>query len=203
MPQIYKNGIWRNGKAEPEQLREDLRKLPANFVTKDISDPDRIHALDPEHIREALIEEQLEIEPGDDPKETLETLTVAEVGDIVPFTGSKVNPQLEVDIIKMRVIWATVNNKEPDLDKGYLWFEENNINNYGFRKGNPPSDSERPKYLKGIDLDIDYFTWPQSIYNLLKKKGTILPDLTPEKLAWDKIRLEKVHEKQSKEREKA
>lgn len=150
-------------KAAPEHLREDLRNIPSDLVTKDIGDPDRVHELDPPHILNTLVDE-------------------AEERDMTPSeTKEEVKPrdtfvhQATVDAVRLRVLKAwIVTQKEriefgqrPDFGVKHLWFETNNIDRYVMRDGNPPADSERPKHLRGIHLEIDITCIPETIQRRL------------------------------------
>jgi hypothetical protein len=42
----------------------------------------------------------------------------------------------------------------------HLWFKDKNLNSYELRDGNPPSDSERPMWARGLKLEIDYKQLP-------------------------------------------
>ena len=51
---VFRNGKWEDGSASPELRPEDMRGMPDDFVTKDEGDPDRVHKLDPPHIKRAV-----------------------------------------------------------------------------------------------------------------------------------------------------
>lgn len=179
MPKILKaDGTWYEGKASPELLREDLRKLPADYVTKDTSDDTKIHELDAPHVVEALkydkAKEADEAEnPTPDPKPEKKLKSQVEPGRDIPFT-KVADPQLEVDLIRFSIIRAIVDSAEkygpPEeglFCKRYVWFPKNNLNIYELRQGNPPANVSRPGYLKNLELFIDIENWPSRITDAL------------------------------------
>jgi hypothetical protein len=176
MKKVFRNGKWVEGKAGPEHLPEDLRKMPAKFLTKDTGDPDRIHQLDDPHIRKALLREQTQKEIQIHKKEPIEGLHRAPLGEVVPLR------QDFIDVEKMHVMRGLINGQlreveagtrsEPDLETiHYLWFPENNVNSWVVKVGHPPPDSERPKHLRGFDLVVDLMNIPQRIRDELKSRG--------------------------------
>jgi len=164
---------FQSGKAAPELLREDLRALPSEFLTKDIEDGTRIHEIDDPHTQEDL-KDQLQEE-----KSALPPLPAgAPVGEVVPLN------QWQVDLVRLRamqsVIHAESRKAKPDLSVRHLWFPRNNVNEYALRRGNPPSDRERPVHLKGLRLEIDVFEWPARLKDELEARGHVLPNLREE-----------------------
>lgn len=72
--------------------------------------------------------------------------------------------QLEVDLIRLRVLRRMANTAQmytrfgmqPDRwPVNHLWFPTPNVNDRELRRGNPPPDSERPKHLRGVALELD------------------------------------------------
>lgn len=180
---VLVDGAWVEGSTGIELIEEYLRGLPADLVTKDASDPEKIHELDPPHIREELLEEYLQ--PPEDDGSIADKLTCIQPGEYVPFGGRGIDTLWELDVIKLRVMNTTINKMctaadrgaEPDLTKHmYLWFPEDNLNHYELRKGNPPPDSERPKYLRGLDLSIKFDVWPRRLKHRMYERGIELKD---------------------------
>lgn len=180
MPKILKaDGTWYEGKASPELLREDLRKLPSDYITKDTSDDTKIHELDAPHVVEAIkYDKAKEVEeaenPTPDPKPEKKLKSEVEPGRDIPFT-QVADPQFEVDLIRFSIIRAIVTSaaegaipEEGLFARRYVWFPKNNLNIYELRQGNPPANLERPAYLKNIDLFIDIEYWPKRITDALE-----------------------------------
>lgn len=181
---LKSDGTWYEGKASPELKPEHLRKLPANYVTKDIADPDKIHELDVPHIVDALTEEQekrdLEGSKTETMADALPKLKCAQPGETVPLS------QWEIDVVRMRVIKARVDhmvfmkmnhNVAPDLKTKHLWFPEDNVNIYELREGNPPADKDRPKHMRGLRLEIDVENLPPRIVDALAERGVVIEDV--------------------------
>lgn len=186
MSQVFKDGIWQEGKAAPED-KGDLAQYPSEFVTKEIADEKRIHPDDPEHIRLALLDDLVKPPEGapKQAKETLKKYSCAPLG--VPCKVS----QWEIDVVRMRVLYATINSALMHVNKGlpfdlkpkHLWFPKDEIQIYELRHGNPPSDSDRPKHLRGMELVVNLFDPPRRLLELLKEQGTPLE--LPTEAQWD------------------
>lgn len=152
---------WREGRAGPELLREDLRKLPGELVTKEIADGDKIHDLDDPHIVESIKQDWCEAQVGytNPLLKEAEPLGAAAIKRTEHLTLN----QSRVDEVRLRVMraWAQTNiewieaGKTPDLRVRHVWFPKNDVNQYSLRRGNPPSDTDRPKHMRGLRLEID------------------------------------------------
>ena len=61
----------------------------------------------------------------------------------------------------------------------HLWYHKLphkdgiDLDHYELRDGNPPSDIDRPKYLRGLDLEIDITKIPDDIMALLVPGGKL------------------------------
>lgn len=159
-----------NRKAGPELLREDLRALPSDLVTKDIAEDGKVHELDDPHIQEDYIEKYYDKENEKAPDQDRMTALIAKLqGEL--GGGSKLN-QAKVDIVRFRVIRALMERPPEELEKKrWLKFPEDNIDIYELKEGNPPSDVLRKKHMKGLELHIDCFDWPQRIIDILEANG--------------------------------
>ncbi len=163
-----------------DEVGDHLKSLPSDYVTKDISDPDRIHKYDAPHIVDALAKERAK--PKNQKKSIFDILR--KQGKIKPHgRGYRLDP-LNVDVIRFRVIQALVGGlmkrmelppvheqylEKPDLSIHHIWFPEDNMDKYELRAGNPPADADRPPHLRGLDLEIDIVIWPKRIVDLLKQ----------------------------------
>lgn len=176
---LGKDGQWVDGGAAPRLLPEHLRVLPGDVVATDIDDPDRAHELDAPHIVRSLKKEhEKQAEPEKKTaKGELGKLRAPGVGERAPVT------QWFVDVAKMRVIKVLVDKAMGEVARGlspniesqfYLWFPANNVNRYELRKGAPPLDRERPRWMRGIDLRVDMLSPPKSIVRELKARGVDL-----------------------------
>lgn len=185
LKEVFKNGKWSKGKAAPEDIGE-LAKLPSEWVTKDEADNTKIHALDPEHIRGAIIEEKTRANVGGNPtpNDVQKKYRCAKRHENVELD------QLQIDFVRMRVLHSVLNtyvdrakrNEDPKVEIKHIWFPKNNVNNYELKSGLPPVDKDRPKHLRGWKLEIDVFNWPERIVDILKDNGITPP--TKDELLW-------------------
>jgi hypothetical protein len=174
--QVFRNGKWiDNDKAAPENLRADLRELPSELVTKDGDDPYKVHADDPDHVLETIVYDYGKHD-GDPSKADAETkIKDPKFQDVygLPLIGSvarlnwcgKDRAQWVIDLWRLRAAKALINSLVGDVEGGnipervstvwHLWFPDNNLNNYELREGNPPPDSKRPAYMRGLDIVVD------------------------------------------------
>ena len=182
------DGTWEEGKAGPKLLEPHMRDLPGEWVTEEPAEDEKIHRLDPEHVRENLLadlkkkrEEELTGEKKDFDFKTFMTIlhclpTIVKPKRITRFKHSP-NPQWEVDRIRTRI--CTVLTMQAvgaqDLDSfqtpRHVWFPEDNLNHYHLRTGNAPSNRERPYYLRKLHLEIDLLAWPKPVLDYLKRMG--------------------------------
>jgi hypothetical protein len=181
------NGEWVDGKAKLEHLPERLRVLPSDLVTKDIDDPDRIHADDVPHIRKALIYEE-------------QNRLTGRMNDVRVRWGeaNTIHPKIEkwlngpvtwqgVALIRTRILRVMAlgqmdriqGHLETDLSVKHVWFPENRASMYELRDGNPPADQDRPKYLRGIDLSLDLRSnaLPGGLADIMRDEYVTIDDL--------------------------
>lgn len=135
-----------------ELLPKELRELPADLVTKDAEDEDRVHVLDPAHIREALKNEYFDkLKEGEEPEP-----------EKIDNEWRPVKQEF-VDAVILRAMASIIETKKNRLARGWaigptvyhLWFPRNDITEYSLREGNPPANIRRPAHLKNIDLVVD------------------------------------------------
>ena len=95
------DGIWREAKSTQKTVPDHLRHLPSDYVTKDASDPERIHPSDDPHIVDNLTKERHEKEIGTyvDPAAEPDPAGAGHRGD-------KALSQRKVDEVRLRVIRA-------------------------------------------------------------------------------------------------
>ncbi len=170
------DGSWRDGSAAPKHLPDHLRKLPGDYVTKEVADGERVHELDDPHIVESIAKERAQKEQGtyQDPDAKPEPLGVDYVAD------KRLN-QNKVDEVRLRVIRAYVQTNMEWLQEGreidkkpkHLWFPDNDVNKYELREGNAPADQDRPKHLRGLKLHVDIWSFqlPETIKNRLEEQA--------------------------------
>lgn len=147
------NPVRKEGKAAPELLRSDLRRLPGDLVTKEVGDGEKIHELDEEHTRLALIQEHDKKLQGKEPEQEEEAGAPAALRD-----EERLLTQERIDIIRLRVMRAIAKNAQTPEEKlalRHVWFPRNDINAYSLRDGNAPGDADRPKHLRRFKLEID------------------------------------------------
>lgn len=176
--QVLRNGKWEEGSASPELLRDDLRSLPGEYVTKDIAEPNKIHELDPQHVVNQILDDKVtgkdssKLDDKEKPRDP--------EFDEVPPGQTRELYQKGVDVVRLRVLKSLVERQILRLKRGanlvdlkvrHLWFPENNLNHYELRTGNPPPDSERPKHMRGFRLELDVLHLPQSIVDYCEARG--------------------------------
>lgn len=160
------SGNWNEGKAAPKLLPDELRALPSDYVTSDIEDTNRVHELDPEHVRLSLVDDRIDAEtrPTAEPEQNLPSLP--RNIEWVPCT------QENIDLIRLRVTKILVDanyhkvswGEPPDNRIRHVWFHENDINGtYELRMGNAPPSGQRPKHLKWKHLEIDPCKMPETL----------------------------------------
>ena len=182
---ILRNGEWIEAAPSPQLLPEHMRELPADMVTKDPADPDRVHELDPDYVVHELVDiaKQKQAVTKQDPLKAYK-YREAPRDAVVPLS------QEQVDFVRFRIIKARVDsavalvtaNQPVDLKVKHVWFPRNNINEYEMRDGNAPPNSMRPKHLRNLDLAVDLFDWPRAVKDILREGGHKVPN--PERM-WD------------------
>lgn len=62
--------------------------------------------------------------------------------------------RVRMDLILQRMItFVRKDNLRPPV--AHVWFPKAKLASYALRDGNPPSDSDRPKHLRGKRLEVD------------------------------------------------
>ncbi len=154
-------------------LRPDLRRLPAEYVTDEIHDPNAVHELDGEHIRDELALQRHEKETSDRPPDDDEAIKL-------PRARRVSNNQETVDLIILMTAKGRMDSAkglremgDPEwrqyLKHGHLWFPKDSTDELEWRNGNPPPDSERPKHLRGLDLVVDPMRINQRIVDFINE----------------------------------
>lgn len=174
---LTESGEWVEGAAAPRLLPDNLRSLPSELVTRDADDPDKAHEIDAPHVVSTIVKDFAKAH-GNAPKDDTAEKVAKKLWAPGPGERAPVR-QWFVDVAKMRVIAALVNKMVADFSAGldvdmtpcHLWFEEDNVNAYFLRSGNPPPRKERPRFLRDIDLTVDVTNPPRSIVELLAAKG--------------------------------
>lgn len=169
-------------RASPELLSPALRKLPGELVTKELEDPDKAHPSDAPHVIGQLIEDHIERETKPDtPPPNRQASRFAMAGERVRLS------QREIDFVRMRVISVLIeaylvwlngrDTHDSPVAVHYLWFPEDNVNHYELRDGNPPSDADRPKHLRGFRLECDIEEIPRAVHDLIKEAESVEKEL--------------------------
>lgn len=207
---VFKDGKFVPGKAKPWLPPMEMRGLPQNWTTKDISDGDKIHEYDPPHIIKELMRKQDANERAASTSlpAALQALSnaAAPLGESVPLS------QERIDLVRFRIIRARVNrlasSAQPEKDLAdikvdYVFFPDNNVNNYQLRAkvarhGARALPHPLPKHLRPFKLEVDIYNWPESVINALKSVGQTPPDIK-EMIADAKRRASIARELQSEE----
>ncbi len=158
-------------------IAEHLRGLPGSFTTRDTSDPDKIHELDPPHIVDALTLEQGRAEQR---REKLPSIYAG-----VDLWGGPFD-QFHIDLIKFKVIRNLITTATRFSERGmsfplrklhHLWFPKASLDPRQLRTGRPPLRVDLPIYLKDKDLLVDVFNWPERIKDMLRERNEEVPDM--------------------------
>lgn len=168
-----KLGKFEEGQAAPWQPPEQLRGLPSEWVTKDTSDPDRIHELDAPHIVEAL---------SDDLAKAEQTVKKPDQDSAFKDLDLKNGPfdQRHIDVLRFKALRGMIKRAQrPEHLKRlyHVWFKEPKLSAFEMRRGRPPLPRDRPRHLKDKDLILDCYSWPQRVIDALRSKGIETPDL--------------------------
>lgn len=94
--------------------------------------------------------------------------------------GKKWPTQREIDEIRYRV-WlhlmrSMLDNRDPNAVRPpmyHLWFPENDLRVYCIRLGNPPSDRDRPSFLRGLRLELDVQDIPHWLREIMRPHGQL------------------------------
>ncbi len=135
--------VLRDGKLTPksgpsvELLNPEMRKLPGDFVTKEVADGERVHVDDEEHVRETIVidrqAEETKAEEGEkaDINKEAPGIGEADLSARIPLNRSRVND------VRFRAVWGLITGAQARwkageaweyfLDPHHLWFEEDNI----------------------------------------------------------------------------
>lgn len=184
MAKIFKpDGSVFEGKSH-KVVDPSLRHLPSEYVTDEVGEADKVHRLDPEHVRHGILKDIAEQETGRDVefnfKDFMSILVSlpSEVkrGRVTRFKYVQ-RPQWEVDLIRTRIcavftMQAIRHERIENLTAPfYVWFPDDNLNKYIVREGHAPANRDRPHYLRRIDLFIDLLKWPCAVLDYLKEIG--------------------------------
>lgn len=147
--------------------------MPSEIVTKEDENPDAVHVLDPEHVRDTILDDWANQKLGkklqklqSEDIDKMKAEGLPPVGVVWPFSRrSQDENQRYVDIIKKRAAFhllAGIKKRmmagqlmEHEVTVWHLYWPKDNVNDYILRAGNPPADVERPSYLKRLNLVID------------------------------------------------
>lgn len=165
------------GKASPWLPPEHLRRLPAQWVTKDTSDPDRIHELDAPHIVSSLTEEQAKKE-----RESGEDFEASVFKGIDIWDGPF--DQVHIDWVRFKAIRNLIRAAMIHAERGapfslkriwHLYFPKPELHVRQLRRGRPPLRSDLPQHLKDKDLIVDVYNWPPRVVDELRARGVEVP----------------------------
>ena len=188
-----KTGEWKEGKASPRLLPENLRSLPADKVTNDEDDETKAHELDPDHVVESIRDNHKQQVLADkipqayrDPQKIKAEEIKAKLHEYLEFIPPGIAATLNqkrIDGVRFRIMSALVNRAYDEHRRGaksfptlfHVWFPHNNIAEYELRAGPPPSRSILPERMKNMDLVIDLENWPRRIVDALEYAGFEMP----------------------------
>jgi len=149
-------------------IAKDLRKLPSELVTDEHADTSKIHTLDPSHIKRKLIEDYKT-------KQFLEEIKSQRPTYMLRGKVSQHGQRgIDFESIRafkgvLRTIWKLLVRGERNVSNPcYLWFPEDRLSKVELRVGPVPSNSNRPRWLKRMDLLIDPGNIPKRLYDIMK-----------------------------------
>lgn len=167
-------------KPSVERLPDEIRGLPSSFVTKDTSDPDKIHALDAPHTVETLVYEQQKKEQASNPQLPENILEKYDLFD-GPFN------QEHIDMIRFKAIRNLVRSSFLIMERGgdmlnlkktrHLWFPKAKLDPRELRDGRPPLRHDLPAHLKDKELVVNVYNWPPRIIDMLRERNIDVPDV--------------------------
>lgn len=195
-------GTFEEGRAQPALLREDLRRMPSEYLTTEVGEYDKIHEEDPPHIQEALFDDLVEAEHGAEPEPNA-VEAVLQLADC-PLS-EKVVPlnQWRVDGARLRVLFALLERARQRMKKGrtvnlevqHLRFPVNNAHIYELHPGYPPHESKLWAHERRLKLWIDPFNWDMPLVEELKKVGIKFPSMEAEESQYRQYRLKLAEER--------
>jgi hypothetical protein len=167
------DGKWREGSAQPAQLREDLRKLPSELVTTDIADPVKVHELDSEHVRDQLVNDFVARANG------MPTSIDGEAQQSLSEQAEKLQASLafnqtNINKWRLKAMFNLLNCSEPEPFHGYVWFPRADFDAIELREGPVPMPGKRPAHLKDKDLEVNPFDPPDSLMRFAADHGITL-----------------------------
>ena len=191
---LREDGTWEDRAATPKLLKESLRGLPGELVTKDDENEKLAHELDPPHVVKAVIKDHarklLKEEKGEDKEKVddiLLRLKKPMIGKVIPLS------QREIDVVIFRTI-STIRSEwamsiqaghNPDMEqKFHLHFPNNNVNEYFLHKGPTPHNCEadsgchKNKYTKKYRTTVDPLVIPESVRAMFAEMGVEFQDWT-------------------------
>lgn len=181
-----KTGKWREGAASPRLEPAHMRDKPGELLTREIEEGDKIHEEDPQHIVDSILDDweaQDKPKPKMDPgrMEILRKLSLDRAEKHLRLSDlGEERRQLEIDIVRMRILFTLVDTYVKQMEEGldvdpdevhHVWFPSNQLGVYELRKGPAGHHSNRPKWLKGMELELDLNNPPRRGMDLLKEAG--------------------------------
>ena len=192
MKKVLKDGKWEEGKASPELLSDDLKRLPSDLVTKEPGDADKIWEGDAPHTQDALISDYIDKVTGkNEKKELKESFKMAEfrknlykdTSKPIPITDENLGLErmaATVSLISSALILVDNNSSqwtmehEDELNERlgvhHLWFDDDNILALELRRGNPPPPKSRKKHLRDKYQVVDPMDPDRRVKDLMKER---------------------------------
>lgn len=139
------------GRGRGRLLNENLRRLPSEYVADDPDDPNRVHEIDPAHVRETIAIDRYDAETEDEAKGP----------DKIYVPVPLKQEYVDLLILKVRAaLLGTIERQHKQTGQAlvhvrHLWFPANDLWERELRDGNPPADSERPEWMRGLDVAVD------------------------------------------------
>lgn len=153
-----------------------LKHLPSDLVTSETADGARVHSLDPGHVVDSIAQDYFD--NGEVVKEEEDRQAPKEKFTQI-FRRVSEKGQIGVDDIRVSVMRALIKTQIARIKRGenldmevkHLWFPHDRLDEYELRAGNPPTDIDRPNHLRGLRLEIDLTTVPETIKDRLRRNG--------------------------------
>lgn len=197
-------GTFVEGKASPKALPQELARLPGDLVTTEVAVADKVHELDPPHIREVLTDDYNEKVAAD---AAGAKRTLAGIADDPAFRQlaeryREPEPTAPLDarrITQERIDWQRFTTLRSKLVQAntlvstgeaaaeaaikwvfglqHLWYATDDILDCEVKEGRSIGSWMRPRRLRYVDLEVDIQNPPRSILDLLATLGVPFPSV--------------------------
>jgi len=148
----------------------DMKSTPHSYEKiPDIEEADKVHPLDPPHVRAELEDEHIMKEEGLSHHKTEEQI-LDEAQALEDADRDPRNRRLNQERVYEILLRVSINLMGSYLDRGektvpiyHLMFPKDDINEYYLHEGNPPAKQDLPKHMHGVKTIIDIGQIPDDV----------------------------------------